>query len=619
MQHILMYGHLGSIESFKTLKLNFMLTSLTKSSLGRNLLMIFSVVLFFSCQKDLSFDTGAGLQLPDLTTKINSSVSGFVTDENNAPVMGATVQFGNSNSATDKYGYFEAKNVQVVKEVAVVTVIKNGYFKGIKTYFAVTGKSAFFRIRLIPKTTAGTVNATLGGTVTLSNGLSIKLLAGSIVNAATNSPYTGTVNVAAFWINPAAADINQIMPGDLRGLNTAGSMNLLQTYGMAAVELTGAAGELLQIVNGQKATLTMPIPASHSASAPASIPLWYFDESNGLWKQEGSAVKTGNTYVGDVSHFSFWNCDTPANFVQFNCTLKDGSGNPVPYTFVKITVAGTNNSAWGYTDSSGYVGGPVPNNSNLILEVFPNNNCTTPIYTQAFTTTNVNISLGVITISTTNNMATLNGSVSNCASTPVTNGYIILMEGNVFTRYPLNNAGAFSFNKIFCSFPQAITLIGEDITNSQQSANTSYTVNNAGTNTVGNIQACGITTQQFISYSINSTPYSFTSPADTFFYSNNQQTSLYLSGSSLTPPTSVVNIAMSNAGLAMGSSQNLQLFNPSQVPDSFRILAPIFVNITEFGTVGQFVAGGFTGTFTGGAPTNTPYNVTCTFRLRRTN
>jgi hypothetical protein len=598
-----------------------MLSIPTKRLLYVNMLFIVTALLFFSCQKSLDFEPGSGNgggTPPDLSTKISSSVSGFVTDENDAAVMGASVQFGSTTITTDKYGYFQAKNVQVVKEAALITVNKAGYFKGIKTYIAAEGKAAFFRIKLIPKTIAGNINTAAGGTVTLANGLSIKLPANGIVNAATNSQYTGTVNVAAYWINPTAADLNRIMPGDLRGINTDGSLKSLQTFGMAAVELTGSGGELLQIVNGQKATLTLPIPSSLSNTAPATIPLWYFDETNGLWKQEGTATKTGNTYVGDVGHFSFWNCDVPSNYVQFNCTLKNQAGNPLAYTLVKITVVGTANSGYGYTDSSGYVGGAVPNNANLLLEVFPSYGCTTPIYSQTFATTNVNISLGVITVTTANNLATINGTVTNCASTPVTNGYILLQEGNIFTRYPLNNAGAYSFSKIFCSFPQTITLIGEDVTNTQQSTNVSYVVN-SGINTVANIQACGVTTQQFINYTINGATYSFTAPVDTFSYFNNNQTSISLGGFKPTPPTSSVNFSITNTGIAVGSTQNLQYFFPSQIVDSMRITTPILVNITEYGSIGQFTAGGFTGVITGGAPSNTQYNVTCSFRIRRNN
>jgi hypothetical protein len=106
-----------------------------------------------------------------------------------------------------------------------------GFFKGIKTYIATANKSAFFRIKLIPKTSAGTVNGTAGGVVTLTSGLSINFPASAVVNASTNAAYTGTVTVAAFYINPTATDLNSIMPGDLRGLNTDGELKLLTTYG----------------------------------------------------------------------------------------------------------------------------------------------------------------------------------------------------------------------------------------------------------------------------------------------------------------------------------------------------------------------------------------------------
>ena len=80
---------------------------------------------FISCQKELS---GEGIDLgdttlPDLTTKITSSVSGFVTDENEVAVNGAAVQFGSSSTTTDKFGYFEVRDVQVTQNAAVVTII----------------------------------------------------------------------------------------------------------------------------------------------------------------------------------------------------------------------------------------------------------------------------------------------------------------------------------------------------------------------------------------------------------------------------------------------------------------------------------------------------------------
>ena len=103
----------------------------------------------------------------DPGSMVNSSVAGFVTDETDQPVAGATVQAGNTTVITDQYGYFEINNAEVTQNAAVVTVIQPGYFKGIKTYIATANEDVFFRIKLIPKTIAGTVNGAAGGTVVI--------------------------------------------------------------------------------------------------------------------------------------------------------------------------------------------------------------------------------------------------------------------------------------------------------------------------------------------------------------------------------------------------------------------------------------------------------------------
>jgi len=403
-----------------------------KSALKSFFLIIATTTLLFSCKKNPGSDTTITLpEPPDLTTKIYSSVTGFVTDAAEAAVVNATVQIGSITVTTDKYGYFEARNTEVVQNAAVVTVSKTGYFKAVKTYNAVAGKVPFFRIKLINKPVAGTINGSSGGTVTLSNNFSISIPANAVVNATTNATYSGTVNVAAYWIDPTSTDLPRIMPGDLRGLNTDGNLQLLTTYGMTAVELTGTGGELLQIASGKKASLSSPIPSSMLTTAPATIPLWYFDETKGLWKQEGSAVKSGSNYIGDVSHFSFWNYDVPNSYVQFNCTLVNQIGQPLQNVLVKISdVNNPSNARFGFTDSTGYTRGAIPANAQLRLEVFSNAICANTLYTQNFTANTANISLGSVTVNTASSQSTVSGTVTNCANMPVTNGYIVYSDAN---------------------------------------------------------------------------------------------------------------------------------------------------------------------------------------------
>lgn len=589
----------------------------------QQLLVLGAVVLAFTaCQKEVSGDLNNPIDTPvDLGSKVNTSVSGFVTDENEAPVQGATVKVGLQTLTTDEYGYFEVSNVEVTKNAATVTVNNSGYFPGIRTFIAAAGKASFVRIKLLPKTNNGTISAVNGGSVTLPNGLKISLPANAVVNAASNAAYSGTIHVAAQWIDPTAADLDRIMPGDLRAIDANNTMKLLTTYGMAAVELTGGSGEKLQVAPGKKATLTLPLPSSIAGSAPASIPLWYFDENIGLWKQEGSAVKTGNTYEGEVSHFSFWNCDVPNNYVQLNMTLHDAAGNPLQYAHVKVTNTGNNQWAAGITDATGYVQGAVPSNSQLLIEVFTTYACATPIHSQTITTTNSNVSLGTITANSNTSAASISGTVTNCSNAAVTNGSLLVKMNNVYFRYTVSNTGAFNISTLLCNATSLpIEVIAEDLDASQQSAQTSFTIV-PGSNNIGNLQACGIATAQFLNITINGTPTSFTAPVDSLAYSNSNQTTSAIRAYHPTGTGTVnsVDVIFSNTALGVGSSQAMIEFMTNLIPGATTITPGTVVNITEYGAIGEFISGNFTTTATGVAPPNTTYNITCNFRIRRYN
>ncbi|MFT3981601.1 MAG: hypothetical protein QM687_14095 [Ferruginibacter sp.] len=576
-----------------------------------------------ACQKEFSGPVNnQGPATPvDLGTRVTTSVSGFVTDENDAPAVNATVKFGTQQVVTDEYGFFELQNISVPKNAAMVSVSKDGYFPGIRTFIAKENKSTFVKIKLLPKTNNGTISAVNGGNVTLPNGLKVELPANAVVNAASGAVYSGTIHVAAQWINPTASDLDRIMPGDLRAVDADNNMKLLVTYGMAAVELTGGSGEKLQIATGKKATLTWPLPASLSGSAPASIPLWYFDESIGLWKEEGTATKSGSNYIGEVSHFSFWNCDVPNNYVQLDMTIKDQAGNPVRYAQVKVTNTSDNSWAYGFTDTAGYVNGAVPSNANLTVEVAYYYSCNSALYTQSVTTTSSNLSLGTITINTAAYTAYLGGTVTDCSNAPVNDGAILLKMGNSYIRYAVSN-GSFNIPLYLCgASSQAITIIAEDYVGGQQSSVISHTAV-VGSNALGNIQACGISSAQFLNIDINGTASSFTAPSDslTYFYNGQNGSSVSAASSTGTGTVNQVNFFFTHSGITAGSTYPISDFSTSLISGNITLnTSASSVQITEYGAIGEFISGTYTITATGPAPASTPYTITGSFRVRRYN
>ena len=84
------------------------------------------------------------------------------------------------------------------------------------------------------------------------------------------------------------------MPGNGRARDASGNLVDLISAGMMTVDFFDAAGNKLQVATGKTATIQMDLPqgtASIGGTAMvvgAAIPLWHFDEAQGLWIEEGT-------------------------------------------------------------------------------------------------------------------------------------------------------------------------------------------------------------------------------------------------------------------------------------------------------------------------------------------
>ena len=328
---------------------------------------ILGLALLFAlpaCKKSDSItDPNPGLEAPvkaDDAVKVTATITGTVIDENNKPVTGATVTSATYATTTDAMGNFVFKNISVSAANGNVTVVKAGYFKGIRSFVTEAGKNNYVKIQLIKQVVTGTVTASAGGVINTLDGASITFPANAFVTQS-GAVYAGTVFVYAKWIDPTAANLPLIIPGDLRGIDSSNGEYILKSYGMVGAELQDNSGNILKLAPGKTATVSFPIPVSLQASAPQSIPLWHFDEAAARWKQEGTATKNGNNYTGQVNKFSFWNVDVPGNFITLDLRLINNANNlPLANTMVKITSLTTGMTAYDFTNDSGYVAGYVP-------------------------------------------------------------------------------------------------------------------------------------------------------------------------------------------------------------------------------------------------------------------
>ena len=81
-----------------------------------------------------------------------------------------------------------------------------------------------------------------------------------------------------------------------------------------------------------------------------------FDEDKGYWIEDGTAILQGDKYVGTVTHFSFWNCDIPAEAYVVCFNIIDDQGNPFANQSVKVT-SSIYGGRYGMTNSNGEVCG----------------------------------------------------------------------------------------------------------------------------------------------------------------------------------------------------------------------------------------------------------------------
>ena len=175
----------------------------------------------------------------------------------------------------------------------------------------------------------------------------------------------------------------------------------------------------------------------------------------------------------------------------------------------------------------------------------------------------------------------------------------------------------FCFNN--CSSSTPVTYFVVDNTGGQQSNPVTTTIN-AGNTNVGVVNACGTSTQQFINFTVDGTPHNFVYPADSLDgNSYSQGTTFTTTNVNGYSPASNKSIYFTFNGGATGtfplSFVMAQL--PGFVTDSLTMIvsSPINVTMTEFGSVGGFIAGNFSGTlYTNGT---VAHPVVCSFRVRR--
>lgn len=562
--------------------------------------LLLLVVAFSSCESN-DDNNNSGPNDDAFAENFGNAASkdfiGQIVDIYNNPIQGVTIKIGTSTSQTDVNGVFIINGANVYERFAHITATKSGYIDGSRSLVPTSGKNNV-KIMLLPNDPLETIQSGVTSEVSIYSGTKV-VFDGAFVDANGND-YSGSVQVAMFHLTPTDENINKLMPGMLYAQTETNEQAVLETYGMLNVELRGSAGQKLNIKEGHTAEITIRIDDSQLATAPSSIPLWHFDEDKGYWKEEGVATKVGNKYVGEVSHFSWWNCDVQFPTVTLTLTVVDANGNGISNVGVGLIANGNTWPVMGYTDINGQVSGLIPANQTLVLNVYPDYyscNSNNIIFTTSIGPFTVNSTLPNIVVNntSTNLSSTVVGNLVKCDNTNVTNGYVMLSRAGGYSVSPVTN-GAFNFNEIYCPSNTQFTLKGYDLESLQTTDSITYNFTAPITN-IGNLQAC-TAVDEFISYQVDggapvfliqqvsggTTTQGTINQNSLYLNAYNATGGLYIWGDTNVPgvyTTAQFSIEGSGVGYVASTTPNTIQFNLNQV-----------------GAIGQYIDMTFSGTFT---------------------
>ncbi|HEY4110970.1 carboxypeptidase-like regulatory domain-containing protein [Puia sp.] len=579
-------------------------------------LLLILLAGFLACQKYSSSgnSTTTGNNIPP-EVMVTANVQGRVVDQDGTPVQGAAVTSGTASATTDVNGIFTFTNISMSSRFGYVQATKSGYFAGSRSIVTNGGESGFITIRLIGRSETGSFLASTGGKVMVYSGDTVAFGPTSVVTASDNTAYTGTVHVFATYLNPTNENAFQYMPGDLRGIGSDGKETAIQSFGMMEVELRDDAGNKLQIASGQTATLTMAIPTSLQATAPATIPLWYFNDSTGRWIQQGTATRQGNNYVGQVGHFTWWNCDSPLNTVNFKIQVKDQYGNSLPHNFISFT-SPTGDVRGGYTDLNGYASGLILKGKPLVMQVVTE--CGNIMGGMNVGPALQDVDLGTLKVTVTSSDLTLSGKVVDCSNNPVDSGMVDIMVDGLDHRAAVKQ-GAFTLPIIRCySTTVPVMITATDFT--AQQSGTASTINaSSGQVDAGQLSACGVSYTQFITVTANGNTWTWTTPPNSITYSAQNVTigstpGTYNSFDATDGNNSSVTLSTYNLTGTGQYALNFLMYAPNS---NWSYGSSVQLNVTNYGAVNGYITGTLSGNLKD-TMLNQSYPVTGSIKVLRT-
>ena len=304
------------------------------------------------------------------------TVSGLVTAPGKANLEGVTVSIGSKSTTTNSSGYFVLSGIPMGSGV-LVDFLKAGYIQTQKVIEVQKNQTTYVTATLFNPVTTSYPSSMANSIV--DSGLQVDLPADAFVDASGNA-FSGTVLTELKYFDPSSPEALDAFPGSFYGQQTDGTTTMIETFGFFYGGFFDAANPTapLQLASGKTAQVQYPVPYALQATAPATIPLWYYDDNTGKWMEQGSATLTSGYYVCEVSHFSYWNFDNPIQVTEqatlTGRVIMDEGDEPVEGAQVVATGVDYAGYTRVYSDENGLFSISVKSSAQVKVQAFAGQN-----------------------------------------------------------------------------------------------------------------------------------------------------------------------------------------------------------------------------------------------------
>ncbi|HYL89401.1 MAG TPA: hypothetical protein VEU32_11655 [Burkholderiales bacterium] len=297
---------------------------------------------------------------------------GLVVDATTGnPIQGVTVAAGTLTTTTDSQGNFAMPTIpngtSVVSFTAPVSGSLAPYAPQSRTVQIIPTIETSVIVQMTPNgtTSPATFDPTVGATLTVTGSTAQAVISGgSLRDASGNPPAAALVNDV---VTPLASSLDPyLLPGEY----VVSPTSAFETFG--GVDLRVDDNLLNQMTGALAGPGAIQIPVSSRAAAPpASVSLFRFDPTTGLWVQDGTATLQGAApnqfYGGAISRVAAWAAGQVYTASTISVCVQDPSGAPVVGARVQSDGIDYSGGGTGWTNSSGVASVPMKQGGSAII------------------------------------------------------------------------------------------------------------------------------------------------------------------------------------------------------------------------------------------------------------